>query len=253
MSERSSAASFPDGPRVGAVVVAGGEGLRMAGATGPTRKQYALLLDEPVLAWAVRPFTGHPRVREVVVVLPAADVETPPGWLLELGVAIVAGGRTRTESVRNGLAWLADATELALIHDAARPFVSAELIDRVIASRDGAAVIPAIRATDTLKQVADDGRILSTIDRGTVWMAQTPQGFPFAALRAAHAEAALHGWDVTDDAGLFERIGAAVRVVEGDPENMKITRPFDLDVARLLAARRRGRSEPVNRPPAHSG
>ena len=252
MSERSSAASSPDGPRVGAVVVAGGEGLRMAGATGSVRKQYALLLDVPVLAWAVRPFAEHPRVAEVVVVLPGADVESPPEWLLALGVAIVAGGRTRTESVRNGLAGLAEATEQVLIHDAARPFVSAELIDRVSASADAAAVIPAIRATDTLKQVAEDGRVLSTIDRTTVWMAQTPQRFPFEALRAAHGEAARHGWDATDDAVLFERIGAAVRVVEGDPENMKITRPFDLDVARLIAARRR-ESERVYRSSPHSG
>lgn len=238
MSDRSSAASSPDRPRVAAVVVAGGEGLRMGTATG-RRKQYADLLGQPVLLWAVRPFVEHPRVSAVVVVLPADDVASPNRALLPLGVAFVAGGPTRTASVRNGLAAVPDGTDVVLIHDGARPFVSAELIDRVIEAADDGAVIPATRATDTLKEVDDDLSVRATLDRERIWHAQTPQAFPFATLVAAHEAAAREGWDVTDDAGLFERVGERVRVVEGDPENLKITRALDLEIARLIATRRR--------------
>jgi 2-C-methyl-D-erythritol 4-phosphate cytidylyltransferase len=239
MSERSSRVSFPDHPRVAAVVVAGGEGLRMRGVAGAPRKQYARLVDEPVLCWAVRPFTEHPAIGTVIVVLPADDVANPPAELLGFEVTLVAGGRTRTDSVRNGLAALPDRTELVLVHDAARPFVTAGLIDRVIAAASGTAVIPAIRATDTLKEVDEAGEVIATLDRERIWNAQTPQAFPFGALLDAHRRAEREGWKPTDDAGLFERIGARVRVVEGDPENLKITGPFDLEVARLIAARRR--------------
>jgi len=213
--------------------------LRMGGAAGAPRKQYARLQDEPVLCWAVRPFIDHPAVGAVVVVLPASDLSSPPAELHGLDVTIVAGGRTRTDSVRSGLAALPADTDLVLIHDAARPFVTPALIDRVITGAQDAAVIPALRATDTLKQVDDAGDVIATLDRERIWNAQTPQAFPFAALLDAHARAEREGWKVTDDAGLFERIGARVRVVEGDPENLKITRPFDLEVARLIAARRR--------------
>jgi 2-C-methyl-D-erythritol 4-phosphate cytidylyltransferase len=253
MSERLSPTSSPDRPRIGAVVVAGGEGLRMAGASGAARKQYAMLLDEPVLAWAIRPFVEHARIATVVVVLPAADVENPPGFLAGLGVAVVAGGRTRSDSVRAGLAALPADTELVLVHDAARPFVTAALIDRVIGGADGAAAIPALRATDTLKEVDGDGDIVATVDRSRIWHAQTPQAFPYRALVDAHADAAREGREATDDAGLFERIGARVRVVDGDPENLKITRPYDLEVARLIAAGRRAAGREASRSPERSG
>lgn len=237
MSERSSAGSSPE-RRIGAVIVAGGVGLRM-GARDGRRKQYADLFGEPVLAWAARAFTEHPRVAAVVVVLPEEDVDSPNRSLLSLGVRFAAGGPTRSDSVRNGLAAMPDGADLVLIHDGARPFVSAELIDRVIAAADGGAVVPGTRATDTLKEVREDGSVRATLDRSSVWHAQTPQAFPFAKLVAAHEAAARERWETTDDAGLFEKMGERVVVVEGDSENLKITRPLDLEVARLIAARRR--------------
>lgn len=238
MSERSSPPSSPDPRRTAAVVVAGGDGSRMAAGADGVRKQYAILVDQPVLAWAVRPFTEHERIGTVVVVLPASDAADPPGWLSALGVVVAAGGRSRSASVRNGLRALPADTELVLVHDGARPFVSAGLIDRVIDDADDAAVVPALRATDTLKEVGEGRVVLATIDRDRVWQAQTPQAFPYATLLAAHEQAEREGWEATDDAGLFERIGERVRVVEGDAENLKVTRPFDLEVARLIAARR---------------
>jgi 2-C-methyl-D-erythritol 4-phosphate cytidylyltransferase len=125
----------------------------------------------------------------VIVVLPADDVKNPPAELLGFEVTLVAGGRTRTDSVRNGLAALPDRTELVLVHDAARPFVTAGLIDRVIAAASGTAVIPAIRATDTLKEVDEAGEVIATLDRERIWNAQTPQAFPFGALLDAHRRA----------------------------------------------------------------
>jgi 2-C-methyl-D-erythritol 4-phosphate cytidylyltransferase len=238
MSERSSDGSSPEpSARVAAIIVAGGAGIRMLSATG-TRKQYADLLDRPVLAWAVEPFLQHPGIGPVVVVLPAEDAGSPPAWLAALPLTIVAGGDARSDSVRHGLDALPADTERVLVHDGARPFVTAALIDRVLEASMAGPVLPALRATDTLKQVDGDGRVVGTIDRSSVWHAQTPQAFPYDLLRAGHAEALAGGWSVTDDASLCERMGSVVHVVEGDPENLKITHPIDLEVARLLADRR---------------
>ena len=247
MSERSSQPSSRDRTRVAAVVVAGGDGQRMGEAAGGVRKQYATLLDEPILSWAVRPFLRHRGVDGVVVVLPEADAVAPPEWLRALGVTVVAGGSTRTASVMSGLRALPEDVDVVLIHDGARPFVSEGLIDRVIAHVELtgglAAVVPATPATDTLKEV-DDGEVIGTLDRTRIWHAQTPQAFPYLALMAAHADAAREGWAATDDAALFERRGGRVRIVQGDPENLKVTHPFDLEVARLIAARRRAWNAP---------
>lgn len=236
MSEHSSTSSSPDvPPRVAALVVAGGSGLRMGGGGG-RRKQYADLLGEPVLARAVRPFSEHAAVRETVVVLPADDAARPPEWLLALGVRVTAGGAERSDSVRNGLAQLASDTDIVLVHDGARPFVRPELIDRMIAAARRGPAIPAVRATDTLKRVDADGFVAATVDRSEIWQAQTPQAFPFGVLVEAHRRAVAEGWPSTDDSALCERLGHRVRVVEGDPDNLKITRPTDLLLARALAA-----------------
>ena len=235
MSVDSSIASSPDSaPRVAALVVAAGAGARM-GAGVP--KQYLELVGEPVLAWAVRAFTEHAGVAETVVVLPAADALHPPAWLRHPGVRVAAGGAERSDSVRSGLALLDERTDIVLVHDGARPFVRRGLIDRVIDAARGGPAIAALRATDTLKEVGADGFIVATLDRSRVWQAQTPQGFPRSLLAEAHERAAREGWAATDDAMLCERLGIRVRVVEGDPDNLKITRPADLEVARAIAAR----------------
>ncbi|HET8654706.1 MAG TPA: 2-C-methyl-D-erythritol 4-phosphate cytidylyltransferase [Longimicrobiaceae bacterium] len=234
MSADSSATSSPE-PSVGAVIVAGGSGRRMGGV----RKQYLELAGEPVLLWSVRAFLHHPRVSVVVVVLPSDDAASPPEWLAGLPVRVAAGGAERSDSVRNGLRALDGAVEIALIHDGARPFVGREVIDRVIsASREGGAVA-AVRVTDTLKEVDDGGRITGTADRARLWRAQTPQGFPLRLIVNAHETAHRQGVQATDDAALCERMGHAVRVVEGAAENLKITSPDDLALAELLARRLR--------------
>jgi 2-C-methyl-D-erythritol 4-phosphate cytidylyltransferase len=213
------------------VIVAGGSGRRVG---GPVRKQYLEIDGIPVLLRAVLPFLVDPRIEHVIVVLPPDDVEAPPPWLASLGVRIVAGGAERGDSVRNGLAAVGDDVDFVLVHDGARPFVSSDVIDRVLEAAPHAA-IAAVPVTDTIKQVKEDGTIAGTPDRARLWQAQTPQGFPLAGLLRAYDRARAEGVTGTDDAGLFERYVGPVRVVTGSYRNLKITRPADLAVAEALA------------------
>jgi 2-C-methyl-D-erythritol 4-phosphate cytidylyltransferase len=154
-------------------------------------------------------------------------------------VTVIAGGRTRQDSVRLGLGVLPDEVDVVLVHDAARPFVPASTIARVLAAiEDGAdAVVPAVPVADTIKRVSADGLVLGTVERAELRAAQTPQGFQRGPLSAAHQYARMANLlDVSDDAGLVERHGGKVVVVEGDARSFKITRPFDLAVAELMAA-----------------
>lgn len=234
MSGSSSRDSFPDAPRgAAAVIVAGGSGTRMGGGVA---KQYLGLLDSPVLLWSVRTFLAHPRISSVTVVVPPVDAANPPDWLADLPVTLARGGDSRGDSVRSGLAAVPAGTETVLVHDAARPLVSREVIDRVLdASAEGPA-IAALPVADTIKAASPDGVITATIDRTGMWLAQTPQGFPARVLREVHERALAEGIAATDDAALCERFGIPVRVVEGAVENMKITRPADFEVVAALAA-----------------
>jgi 2-C-methyl-D-erythritol 4-phosphate cytidylyltransferase len=218
--------------RAAAVIVAGGAGTRLG---GPVRKQYLRVGGEPVLLRAVRPFLAHPRIAAVIVVLPADDVADPPAWLAELPVRIVAGGAERGDSVLAGLRAVGEDADRVLIHDGARPFVSADVIDRVLDADGGA--IAAVPVTDTIQQVDASGVIIHTPDRSTLWQAQTPQGFPRAGIVDAYARAAAEGIAATDDAALYARYVGAVRVVMGSHDNLKVTRPDDLPIAEAIAAR----------------
>lgn len=237
MSERSWAGSSPEArPRAAAVVVAGGSGRRL-GAAVP--KQYLELLGEPILLRSVRAFLAHPGIDWTVVVLPAADAEDPPAWLRRLEVRVVAGGAERGDSVWNGLQATPPEAELVLVHDGARPFVPAEVIDRVLAGAAAGGAIAALPAADTLKEVGADGVIRATPERSRLWQAQTPQGFPRAVLLEAYRRAREAGYAGTDEASLCERLGVPVRVVPGSPLNLKITHAADLDLAAALAQRLR--------------
>ena len=220
--------------RAAAVIVAGGSGTRFG---GPVRKQYLEVGGVPVLLRAIRPFLDHPRIASVVVVLPPDDVADPPAWLADLPVRIVPGGAERGDSVRNGLGMVGADVDRVLIHDGARPFVSAEIIDRVLdaCARDGA--IAAVPATDTIQQVGASGLIDRTLDRSVLWHAQTPQGFPREGILHAYQRATEEGISGTDDAGLYARYAGPVRVVMGAYENLKVTRPDDLPLAEAIAAR----------------
>ncbi len=202
--------------KVWAIVVGGGSGQRFG-----RPKQYETLGQHRVIDWAR--MAAQRACDGVVIVVPLADAEAERG---------VAGGQTRSESVRNGLAHVpADATVIC-VHDAARPFATETLflavIDAVLAGADGA--VPGLPVTDTLKVIDAEGVVVATPNRASIVAVQTPQAFNAAVLRRAHAT----GGDGTDDAALVERAGGRVVVVTGEPENRKITHPEDLVWARSL-------------------
>ena len=232
MSVPLSNASSADAPLAAAIIVAGGSGRRMGGGV---RKQYLEVGGVPVLLRAVTPFVEHPRIGAVVVVLPPEDVAVPPAWLAELPVVLVAGGAERGDSVWNGLSATPAGASAVLVHDGARPFVSAEIIGRVLDASAEQGAIAAVQMTDTVKEVGADGVIRDTPDRTSLWRAQTPQGFPRSALVHAYERARAEGIAATDDAALFERYVGPVRVVAGSERNLKVTRPTDLVVAEALA------------------
>jgi 2-C-methyl-D-erythritol 4-phosphate cytidylyltransferase len=225
--------------RAAVVVPAGGVGTRM-GARGP-RKQYLELAGEPILLRSLRVFLDHPAFRWIVVALPADDMASPPLFLPQ-GVTVVAGGETRSESVRCGLDAVPDDAEVVLIHDAARPLVDRTTVDRVLAaSATGVGAVAAVPVSDTLKRVDEDRGVVATVDRSGLWQAQTPQGFPRRMVMEAYRRAAREGVAATDDAGLVERYGGRVVVVDGDVRNVKVTRPEDLALAETLLATEQAR------------
>jgi 2-C-methyl-D-erythritol 4-phosphate cytidylyltransferase len=218
------------------VIVAAGRGVRLGGSLP---KQYLPIAGVPMLLRAIRPFSSHPDVRQVVVVLLPDVVAAPPAWLaphVGAGLCLAAGGAERGDSVANGLAALDPECGIVLVHDAARPFVSRDLLDAVIAAaRAGEGAVPALPVADTLKQSDDGGHVARTVPRDGLWRAQTPQGFPRELIARAHARAKADGVVGTDDAFLVERLGGTVRLVAGDPRNMKVTTADDLVLAEVLA------------------
>lgn len=201
--------------------MAGGSGRRFGGP-----KQFLQLAGRPVAAWSV---TAARSVADGVVLVVPGDGPAAPATGAD---RVVAGGATRTESVRAGLAAVPDDATIIVIHDAARPLATGALFAAVVdlvraGGTDGA--IPVVPVTDTLKRV-DGGTVLATVDRNGLVAVQTPQAFVAATLRAAHRSAD----EATDDAALVERLGATVRTVMGEPHNVKLTRTEDLDVAEAL-------------------
>ncbi|HEX6306911.1 MAG TPA: 2-C-methyl-D-erythritol 4-phosphate cytidylyltransferase [Longimicrobiales bacterium] len=221
---------------VAVVIAAGGAGRRMGGVVKPLLE----LRGMPLLRHTLAPFLSRADVRWIVVALPAELAAAPPHWLLgDPRVEVVAGGAERVDSVRHALGAVPAEAAIVLVHDAARPLVSAAVIERCIAAAAaGRSAIAAVRVTDTIKEVDDGGRIVSTPDRRRLWAAQTPQAFPADVLREAHARAAAEGLSATDDAALVARYGGTVVVVEGAPENLKVTTPADLAVAEALLGAR---------------
>jgi 2-C-methyl-D-erythritol 4-phosphate cytidylyltransferase/2-C-methyl-D-erythritol 2,4-cyclodiphosphate synthase len=256
---------------VTAIIAAGGRGIRFGGAVP---KQLLAIDGRTLLERSVEAFLSHPAVDELVVALPSEFAGGMPAYLRSSGKPLrtVTGGPRRQDSVSNAFTAVAAASDVILIHDAARPFVSADVISRTIeaAVLHGAA-IAAVQASDTVKRVrpvvsspsadplscgSQPGGlesagsspaalpvVLETLDRETIFLAQTPQGFRRDVLAAAVA-LGQSGVEATDEASLAERAGYAVHVVAGDPHNIKITRPEDLDALRdgRRAAVRSGRA-----------
>ncbi len=243
---------------VTAIIAAAGRGVRFGVGVGP--KQLLVVAGRPILERSVTAFLDHPSVHEIVVSMPAELLADPPDYLRRSSkpLRLVEGGVRRQDSVSNAFNAASDCADVVVIHDAVRPFVSADLISRTIAaaSEHGAAVA-AMPARDTVKRghrlppPGGAGRladplsatranggltVAETLPRDAIFLAQTPQAFRREVLRAALAGAGTAAADATDEAVLVERAGHEVRLVEGEPSNIKITTPDDLVMAEAIAS-----------------
>jgi 2-C-methyl-D-erythritol 4-phosphate cytidylyltransferase len=217
-----------------ALIVAAGRGERLERAHPGGPKALVELAGRPLLQWSVDALRAVPAIERIVVALPAG-VDAP------VGTIGVPGGAVRSESVRLALAAAGDGpdADLVLVHDAARPLLTAELAERVLASAAAVdAAIAAAPVTDTVKRAGADGLVVETLDRSELWAVQTPQVFRRDALERALEVSDDVLAQATDDAWLVERAGGSVAVVPAPRENLKVTTALDLALAELLLARR---------------
>jgi 2-C-methyl-D-erythritol 4-phosphate cytidylyltransferase len=244
--------------KVSVILPAAGLGTRMgrssAEKTGTSRKQFMLLEGSPILLHTVRKFAACDEVSEIVVAVRREDLE----WVGELlraeirnkPVRVVEGGNSRQESVANALASLAGDTDLVCVHDAVRPFVDLETIQKALAeAAEAGAAIVGIVPVDTVKQATrahtEHVRIRGTIPREKLVLAQTPQVFRYDLIKRAFEAAAADGFVGTDESSLVERLEHEVAVVLGSDRNIKITKPTDMDLARLFLEQETARNETV--------
>jgi 2-C-methyl-D-erythritol 4-phosphate cytidylyltransferase len=213
-----------------AILVAAGAGARLDVSVP---KAFVHVGGASLLVHAARGLMASGAVRALIVVAPPEAVHRAIDELGEGGVttrAVVAGGADRRESVARGLEALESADEVVAVHDAARPLISPQLVERVLdaLTPPWAAVAPALPVVDTLKLAGEDGRVVRTLDRRGLWAVQTPQVFPRDVIEQVHGRS--DGSEATDDLVLVERAGGRVRLVEGERRNIKVTYPEDLDL-----------------------
>ena len=237
--------------RIAAIVPAAGLGTRM-GAETP--KQFLELDGMPLILFTLRRLAACSAITEFFISTRAEDIVSLQDTVAKAGLGrparVVHGGDTRQQSVANALAQVDPTTEIVLVHDAVRPFVTLEQIERVIAeARTRGAAILGIPAIDTVKEVKraslpqDVALITSTIPRERIVLAQTPQAFQYELIRDAFRSGQKDGVTASDEAGLVERLGHDVYVVQGSERNLKITRPADMDLARFYLAQERRKGD----------
>jgi len=223
-----------------AIIPAAGLGVRMGGGTP---KQFLSLEGVPIFIHTLRKFAASEAVDDVILALRPEDMERADADVarehFSQTVQLVAGGATRQETVARALAEAPPGTEIVVVHDAVRPFIELEMIQRVVeaARKDGAAIL-GIPSVDTVKQI-ERQIILGTIPRERIMLAQTPQAFRYALIREAFDRAMADGFMGTDESSLVERLGHNVTVLMGSDRNIKITKPSDLPLARLYIAQER--------------
>ena len=211
---------------------------------GSVPKQFLSLGGEPLIVHSLRILQAADTVDEIILAVPESDLDYCINELVKQHgfskvTRVVAGGVERQDSVRRALEQVTEETEIVLVHDAVRPFLTGQMVSDVIAKADkhGAAII-ALPVRDTVKQVGSDQVIQQTVDRHPLWLAQTPQAFRRQWLQEAHWKAHAEGIHATDDAYLVEWLGHSVMVVEGSGENIKVTRPEDIVIGEAILASR---------------
>jgi len=221
-----------------AVVPAGGTGTRMGG-TVP--KQFLELNGKPILYYTLKTLQDCGIISELILVVPEKEYDNAcTDWLgkPEIVTKVVVGGKKRQDSVYNGFCELSPQTEIVLVHDGVRPFLSHQMIqESVDAAREYGAAITAIRVNDTIKKVEDSGLVSKTVDRDGLWRVQTPQVFRYELLEEAFKKANSEKFYGTDEGTLIEHLGKPVKVVEGSEQNIKITRPEDLRLSEIFISK----------------
>lgn len=221
----------------GVVIAAAGQGKRM---NSSEKKQFIQLQGKPVLYHSVRLFTKIAEIKEIVVVTNREDIKRTEDMLQDFQVVVVPGGSERQESVFLGLQALKH-VEFVLIHDAARPFASEEMIRKIMnQAMESGAAIPAVPVKDTIKIVDEKREVVSTPPRQSLWSVQTPQAFRLSTILDVHQKAGEKGFLGTDDAMLMEWSGMKVKVVEGEYTNIKLTTPDDLQLGESILEKKRG-------------
>ena len=221
-----------------AVVAAGGSGERLSAGIP---KALVSLRGRPMIAWCLAALEASGRIGAAVIAAPPGhedEIEAIARDALEMPFTVATGGETRSESVANAIAALEGSSEL-VIHDAARPLTTPELFDRCVERLEhwrGDGVVAAARAVDTVKEADAGGRVIATLERGTLWVVQTPQAFQPESLHKGLEQGDLSR--ATDDAQLVEAVGGDIRVVEAPRHNLKVTNEQDLRIAELLLAQR---------------
>lgn len=223
--------------KIAAVVVAAGSGSRMG---TKAKKQFLALEGTPLLGYALKTLDASHMIGSIVVVVSSGDEEYCRTAVVDrLGInkaaAIVPGGKERQDSVYNGLLALSDDTDIVVVHDGARPFLSPVILASVIeAAQVYGAATCAVPAKDTVKLAGEDGFVTETLLRGRTWLAQTPQAFRYELIIEAHRRACEDNFLATDDAALVESLNRPVKIVMGSYDNIKITTPEDMAVARTI-------------------
>lgn len=227
--------------KLGVVIPAAGQGKRMGASIN---KQFIPLSGRPMLAHTLSLFEASEYVAEIVIVGLQEDLDKLHGLVCEQGFnkvsSITIGGKERQESVFVGVKALSTAIQRVAVHDGARPLLTLETLNRFFTeAEESSAAIMAIPVKDTIKRVDPQGKVIETPPRETLRAVQTPQVFDRALLEEAHQKAAAAGYLATDDAGLVEWLGYPVQVLDGSPENIKITTPEDIDFAESILAKRK--------------
>jgi len=223
--------------KANALIVSAGKGHRFK---GEKKKQFYLLADKPILAHTLDKFETCPLIHSIFLVVGEEDMDYSLKEIVERYhykkvSQIIPGGKRRQESVKNGLDLLPLDTEVVVIHDGVRPFVTREMIEESIRSAMRfKAVVFAMPVKETIKLVHPDGTVLRTLERESLWQVQTPQSFQVDLIKKAYAKAIEDGFIGTDDASLVERLGEKVHILPGAYTNIKITTPEDLLLAKLL-------------------
>ena len=222
-----------------AIILSAGKGTRMGGKKG---KAFLAFLGKPLLAWPLSIFESFPGIHEIIVVAPPGQEYDYRKFLVTYNISkatIATGGAERQDSLWNGFSEIQEPCNLVMIHDGARPLVDRETLEKVLdaAEQNGASIV-AVPVKDTIKTCDEQGMVLRTLDRNTLWAAQTPQAYKYPILKKALEKAKKTNLYSTDDSSLVERIGKPVRIVPGSYENIKVTTPDDVIFGETILRRR---------------